>query len=437
MDQQYKRVLDPACSVADGVFFWKGRFTDEQAQSLRGNGLVKAIITNVKAEADRPKEMNPGSGMKKSKRQIKERQTYNSAEAGTLIPQFKSKAPRRDNPSSGHGIDRRDPMKVWRREVEDVGLNYLSTAPGKVMKRYYTYGIDAGKDVLVIVLDTGFPSSFVDIGDQNRILSRNTANLEATPNGEEESFGACTVEKIGGIGNGVAWHTQFALFEVTHDFDNFLQALASIDSKLDSNEIVPSSNGAVMNIRLRYIPISTDEEPYFAGILKWRMKPLIAVGIIIVTSAGASQSGPTDVITSYPAKLARDLPIVSVGFVDPTEASEPIGPHGNGVSVFAPYLGKCHGAMPEPQYFKGAGVAVATVTGLVAYYLSLAQLKETLKTEGVGYDSWDWVRGVYAYIRRMGYERGNWAEHAVWNGHDNDDVGLWYGVGPLPEGAFW
>lgn len=47
MDLQYKMVLDPTCSVEGRVLFWKGRLTYKQAQSLRGDGFVKAIITVV------------------------------------------------------------------------------------------------------------------------------------------------------------------------------------------------------------------------------------------------------------------------------------------------------------------------------------------------------------------------------------------------------
>lgn len=132
-------------------------------------------------------------------------------------------------------------------------------------------------------MDNKFPSSFYGISDQRRILSRDTS-LEGSADAIEELFGEWTVAKIGGNGHGVAWHTQSALFEVSFDFDDFLLVLASIVGKLQRREIVPLSNGAVMNIRMGYVPISTGESPDFTEILKLRMQPLIQAGIIIVTS---------------------------------------------------------------------------------------------------------------------------------------------------------
>lgn len=97
MDLQYKMVLDPTCSVEGGVLFWKGRLTYKQAQSLRGDGFVKAIITIV---ADVPQKVIPGARMKRSKRQAKDQKTYNS-------PHLKSKIRKRDNPLTSHGVDKR------------------------------------------------------------------------------------------------------------------------------------------------------------------------------------------------------------------------------------------------------------------------------------------------------------------------------------------
>lgn len=425
MDHQYKSVLDPACSVEGGVLFWKGRFTNKQSQSFRSDGFVKSIMTNVKAAADVPKKMMPATRMK---RQVNDQKTHNSAEPDTPIPHPKSKIPNRDNTFAGHVIDKRNNFEIVHINVDDVSLNYLSTAPGKVLKKFYTFGFQAGSNVLVIVLDNKSPRSIYDIGDEGRILSRN-ADRSPDARDIEESFGECTVSKIGGIGYGVAWHTQFALFEVSFDFDDFLLVLASIAGKLQRGEIVPLSNGAVMNIRMRYIPISTEESPDFAEILKFRMKPLIQAGIIIVTSSGPSQDGLTNSIDSFPARLALDIPIISVGFVDP--GGVPIGPHGPGVSVFAPIFSKCRGAPDRPEYYKGSGIAVGIVTGLVAYYLSVRELKDQLTSGGAAYGSYDWVREVIAYVQRMGYRRGPSGEHTVWNGHDNDDPSLSYLLGPL------
>lgn len=69
---------------------------------------------------------------------------------------------------------------------------------------------------------------------------------------------------------------------------------------------------------------SQQEKALTLQILKLRMQPLIQAGIIIVTSSGPSQEGLKDSIDSFPAKLALDIPIISVGFINP--GGVPIGP---------------------------------------------------------------------------------------------------------------
>lgn len=152
MDLQYKMVLDPTCSVEGGVLFWKGRLTYKQAQSLRGDGLVKAIITIV---ADVPQKVIPAARMKRSKRQAKD-QRHTIALSSTLISRISNQKYEKGTISLPVMALTSEPITG----VDNVGLKYLSTAPGKVLKKLYTFGSQAGSDALVIVLDNKFPSSF-------------------------------------------------------------------------------------------------------------------------------------------------------------------------------------------------------------------------------------------------------------------------------------
>lgn len=52
MDPGYKTLRDPACRLKDGVDFWLGWFSPEQVKALRGDGAVRAIISNLKAKRD-------------------------------------------------------------------------------------------------------------------------------------------------------------------------------------------------------------------------------------------------------------------------------------------------------------------------------------------------------------------------------------------------
>lgn len=213
IDPQLKTERDLACSLENEVLFWKGRFTYEQAQSLRGDGSVKAVLTNIEAEADKLEKINPAAQVKKSKRPVKPPVKQSDAVSGTPIPRFILKRFRWHNSITGPGLYKRNELTVWRKVVDDVGLNFLATAPGNTIEKFYTQYIDAGSNVLVIMIDSGFPSNFVGMGDQARILSRNSDYLESHPGPDEDALGACTIDKIGGIDNGVAWENQFALYE--------------------------------------------------------------------------------------------------------------------------------------------------------------------------------------------------------------------------------
>lgn len=426
MDPKFKVVRDPACGVADGVLFWLGWFTSEQVKILRGDGeAVRAIVENIKAKPDSPIKVRRNSP-KQIKRNINIAGSFESGIRDFHNPELKVEhafgIPNAPVGQAGtFGLDKRESSPALRKGVDDQSLNQLSTAPDGSIKNYYTYFREAGQGVLVIALETGFPDVLSNI-DPGRIRSGDSDFLHSPVAHDDQLLGECTVDKIGGEIYGVASNTQFALFEVSPDLASFLPALAAIAYKVWDGQIVPLSNGMVMNVRMRFQPEEMEEQE-LADIMAERISALLTAGIIFVASAGAS--GDETAVTTYPGKLSTRLPIITVGAVSPYSGI-PNGPRGREVTVNAVILGKCSPTLYGSEYSRGAGIAVATVTGLVAYFLSLPDLGERFGPPGL-----DRSRKVIEYLQLMSYPRAASSPRSVWNGHDNEDVSLWYGNGPL------
>lgn len=426
MDPKFKTIRDPTCDLADGVLFWLGWFTSEQVKTLRGDGeAVRAIVKNIKAKPDSPTKVKR-NGPKQTKRNIKIAGSFDSSIRDFHNPELKVERTF-GIPNSPVGragtfdLDKRESSPALHKEVDDPSLNRLSTAPGRSIQYFYTSFREAGQGVLVIALETGFPDIFSHI-DPGRIQSRDSNFLHPPVALDDRLLGECTVDKIGGELYGVASNTQFALFEVSPDLASFLPALASIAYKVRDGQILPLSNGMVMNVRMRFQPEEVEEQE-LADIMAERISALLTAGIIFVTSAGASFDGTA--VTTYPSKLSTRLPIITVGTVSPF-AGVQIGPGGREVSVYAVNLGKCSPRLFGSRYSRGAGISVATVTGLVAYFLSLPDLHARFDTLGL-----DRSRKVIEYLKLMSYQPGPMSPGSVWNGHDNYNTGLWYGDGPL------
>lgn len=426
MDPKFKVIRDPTCGVANGVLFWLGWFTLEQAKTLRGGGgAVRAIIKNIKAKPNSPTKVKR-NGPKQPKRNTDIAESSERDVGDTHIPKLKVKhafgVPNAPIVQGGiPGLDKRASLPVLRREIDDPSLNHLSAAPGKNIKSYYTFFREAGQGVLVIVLEAAFPDIFSNI-DPGRIRNGDSDFLYSPAAPDDQVLGECTVDKIGGELYGVATNSQFALFEVSPDLASFLPALAAIAGKVLDGQIVPLSNGMVMNVRMRFQPEEMEEQE-LADIMAERISRLLTVGIIFVASAGAS--GDETAVTTYPGKLSTQLPIITVGVVAPYTGI-PNGPRGREVTVYAVILGLCSPILYGHRYSRGTGIAVATVTGLAAYFLSLPDLHARFGPPGL-----DRSRKLIEYLQLMSYKREPVSPGSVWNGHDNDDASLWYGNGPL------
>lgn len=205
----------------------------------------------------------------------------------------------------------------------------------------------------------------------------------------------------------MATNTQFALFEVSPDLASFLPALASIACKVRNGQSVPLSKGMLMSVRMHFQSEELEEQE-LTDIMTERIFALLKAGIIFVASAGAV--GDEEAVITYPGNCQRDCP----------------GPRGREFTVSAVDLGQCSPILFGSRYVRGAGIALATVTGLSAYFLSHPDLHARFVPPVL-----DRSRKLIEYLQLMYYQREPVSLGSVWNGHDNEDTSIWYCNGPL------
>lgn len=409
MDPKYETLRDPACNIEDGVFFWLGWFTPEQVESLQRNSAVRGLMTNINAKPEELTKTDPVAPITQQKRRL--------------------------------GLDKRASMTLSVRSTDDPTLEFISRGFKQADFPYYYTSFEAGgEDVLAIVLTTALPISLSTDVDSSRIVSRSensrksTAATQTAVGDISPLLGSCTVQRIGGSDYGVSKNVKFALVEIENDIAQVLVTMQLLHSRIMRGQMVPPRNGMVMNFIACFEPAEPDEEEILEFVMGKVISELVDDGIIFVASAGAGQAtGGDTAVTAYPAKLSARLPIITVGSVSPFSGAVE-GPRGPEVTVFSPNTGKCsdmntqsydgidHSILHESV--AGSSVSVATVTGLIAYFLSLTPLRLRFKQPGEPRS-----RRMISYLQLLSYSRGG-GQKAVWNGQDNLDSTIWYKNGP-------
>lgn len=446
MDAKFQTVQHANCNVEEAVFFWLAWLTPEQTESLNKDyEAVQSIMPNIKAES------NPISVSPLSQSDIPD--AFNPQNA----PLSKKRNSR---------VEKRVKVDVVQRETEDPSLSFLSTAPLKQMVTKYSHLAPAGEGVTVYVVDSGLETQPLEIsptrvsrwifGVGTKAISRD----DSLPS--EGRVGTCTAQKIGGVSLGVAGNVKFVIVKINQDVGSMFSGLMNViqDLKLERGKGTIIRGWTVINVRMVFAAIGGNLK-YDADLRKYMeivIQPLVReYEAIVVTSAGqdeeidpgAGKEGGFPSVKGYPAKLSTSEDIIAVGSVIATS-----GPNngaryswsagGPQVTVRAPGNGPCVRLIGgEPLELRGDIIATATVSGLVAYFLSLPDLGKRLrKQQGkVGVP-----RAMKNYLRSMSFRRyvnpsdPARIEESVWNGLDNDIVSegtsfnSWFGTPPSKSG---
>lgn len=446
MDANFQTVQHANCRVEDAVFFWLAWLTPEQTESLNKDyEAVQSIMPNIKAES------NPISVTPVGQSDIPDGFNLQNAPLS-----------RKRN----HRVEKRVKVDVVQRETEDPSLSFLSTAPLKQMITKYSNLAPAGEGVTVYVVDSGLETQPLEIsptrvsrwiyGVGTKAINRDDSLLN------EGRVGTCTAQKIGGVSLGVAGNVKFVIVKINQDVGSMFSGLMNViqDLNIERGKGNIIRGWTVINLRMIFKALG-DNVKYEADLRRYMemaIQPLVReYEAIVVTSAGQEEElgpgvgaeGGFPYVKGYPAKLALSEDIITVGSVIATS-----GPNngaryswsagGPQVTVRAPGNGLCVRTIGAGALeLKGDIIATATVSGLVAYFLSLPDLGKRLrKQQGkVGVP-----RAMKNYLRNMSFRRyvnpsdPERIEESVWNGLDNDIVSEgtsfnpWFGTPPSKSG---
>lgn len=440
MDAKFQTVPHANCKVEGAVFFWLAWLAPAQIESLNKEiEAVQSIMPNIKAESN-PISVNPVG-------------QSDVPDAFNL-----QNAPFRHKRS--YRVEKRVKVDVVQRETEDPSLRFLSTAPRKQMGAEYSHLDPAGDGVTVYIVDSGLQNQPLEInparvsrwiyGVGTKRVARDESSIS------EGQVGTCTAHKIGGASHGVANQVRFVIVKVNLDVGSMFSGLMDVinDLKVQQSRGNIIRGWTVINLRMVFAP-KFGNAKYEADLRKYMelvIQPLVReYEAIVVTSAGQEElvagvgvGGGFPSVKVYPAKLAASEDIITVGSVVATS-----GPNngvryswsagGSQVTVYAPGNGACVNSLVT-----GDIIATATVSGLVAYYLSLPDLGKRLRKPkgkaGV-------PRAMKNYLSSMSFRRyvnpsdPARVEESVWNGLDNDIVSVgtsfnqWFGTPPSKSGT--
>lgn len=410
MDSQFLTSIHPLCAVEGGVGFFVARLSTQQVEALRRQEAgVKAV------------ELNPMSKMSK---------VGNPTTTGEEVPAsvgFKKRF-----------IEKRAQVNIIRQENADPSLIFLSSAPSKPTTSKYFYFEEAGTQIRIYIVNEGLNTETSELADRSINwlyaidVSREHTDTEHPDYGQKAT---CGVTKVAGRYYGVAKNSDLTIAKTGHKGASFLDSLGNIIRDIRST--VGSMKGRCV------IHLTEGFEESECGIesvayLHMSLNSLVNVyQCVVVTSSGMDRENTkASVITTIPARWSKIYNIVTVGAVyasDPTQGEAelylngqrlPWSPWGPEIVVAAPGNGLCASAHSPGTRVEGDVIASATVTGLVAYFLSLPDLGVWMRSKK------NLPQNMISFLQLMSYARFP-GQRSVWNGLDSTSprkrYSFWYG----------
>lgn len=423
MDSGYETSIDPLCEVKGGVSYWFAKLTQDQIKAL------EADITAIRAVMPNPSYDFGKVNMKLSS-------------AGA--PASNKKRTR---------LKKRLPVEVVEQYTKDESLRFLSTAPGQPYSTRYSYFSEAGAGVRVYMVDTGLNHLSEFDGcriewlyalDATRV--EDDEPLSATENTAAlYQDGTCVGSKILGVSYGVAKRVNLIVVKTKPHLASFVNAITLIINHIRATwpTLVPRGR-VVINIRGGYQPHTAEEKQILvAEMEKYFRELVVEIQAVVVVAAGENTEGSSPIassINTYPALFAENLYILSVGAVMASASGSKNGqlwPWSKGsdtailaARVYAPGDGWCVNHNGLEEWTAGQGISTATVSGLVAYFLSLPNLLESLSP----YE--DLPKAIVKFLQKIGYARSKGGPITVWNGIDSEDSQLKFDNWVQPSGGF-
>lgn len=411
MDSQFLTSIHPLCAVEGGVGFFVARLNAQQVEALKQQEAgVKAI------------ELNPTS--KRSK-------VGNPTPTREQVPAtvgFKRSF-----------IEGRATVKIVHQENADESLSFLSSAPSKMTTDRYSYFSEAGKGIRIYIVNEGLNPTTDELSGRSISwlyaigAKREQADAEHPDYGREAT---CGVTKVAGRTFGVARKSDLIIAKTGHEGASFSDSLGKIIRDIRATP-EPSQGRCVIHLTEGFEESECGLE--FVAYLHMSLNSLVNVyQCVVVTSSGMDREITKEaVITTIPARWSQMYDIITVGAVyapDSTQKEEarlylngqrlPWSLWGPEIVVAGPGNGVCASAQSPGIRVEGDIIASATVTGLVAYFLSLPDLGVWMRSKE------NIPKGMIMFLQLMSYQRYP-GQPSVWNGLNalskRKSFSNWYG----------
>lgn len=416
MDVGYRVIVDPMCSIKDGVLFWLAEITPDNIDLLRSGGGVGSVVPNVPFRSE----------------------VVSTAPARDKVPASRKRSP----------VEKRATVHVVKQETRDPSLTFLSSPPWKINSKSYAYLSEAGDKVRVYVIDTGCNT----IEDEFGGLDISWIYPSGSPREEKDDSqvdkgqlpGTCLLSKLAGRQFGVAKKPRLTIVKAIPTIASFMEALSLVFFDLQS--LAVTKGWTVVSIAGGFTP---PDQPS----LDWqqtleRMRFLLINGIVemcgtvVVCSSGADSVNPYSDLVNYPARIPGIITVGSVlasNLAQPSESGVdrlrngqrfPWSRGRDSVTLNAPGNGFCLFPDSTVRFVQAPSLSSAIVSGLVANLLSLPDLGPYFREQG------NTPAIVAAYLQRFSYKRFQLQE-SVWNGLDSEQTRLqydnWYGNAPSKQ----
>ena len=406
IDGRFLTSRDPLCAFEGGVLFWLAKLTPDQIIFLKKmTTAVRAITPNSPYHFSDLTRTSTSRWAKEFDQTTKTTTDRNKKRAPPALIVVKQKF-----------------------KLIDPSLTFLSTSLNQEnTHNEYAFFSSGGSGVRVYIVDTGLDRSFrnIDFNPQHK-LQKSIEWIYAldvatkTTDGDPDGHGTCMASKIGGPFFGVAKRSSLIIAKATPSVGSFIDVLGKVLSAIQKRPFFGRAE-TVISIAGGWIPPSRDDADAIA--IQTLMEELtIKCQAVVVTHAGAAAS-PQDnygEIVMYPALLAKDLDIITVGSVQASQGdnygqSFPWSLSGEALSLSAPGNGYCAGLGPEVHGAEGPSFAGAVVAGLVAYFLGIPELQAWFRIQK------NLPGAMMGFVKGLSYKRFM-AQESVWNGLDARQV---------------
>lgn len=423
MDGWYETSIDPLCEVEGGVSYWFAKLTQDQIKALEADTIaVKAVMPNPpydfgKVNMKLSPAGAPGSHKKRSR------------------------------------LKKRLPVRVVEQYTKDDSLRFLSTAPGQPYSTRYSYFSEAGTGVYVYMIDTGLNHLSEFNGRRIEWLyaldaTRSETDEPLSATGDTVALyqdGTCVGSKILGVSYGVAKRVNLFVVKTKPHLASFVNAITLIINHIRATWPTRVPRGrVVVNIRGGFQPRTVEEKQILVAEMEKYFRELVnQIQAIVVVAAGENTEGSSpreNNIDTYPALFSDDYYILTVGAVMASASSPKNGqlwPWSKGSDesslapkVYAPGDGWCVNHNGLEEWTAGQGISTGILSGLVAYFLSLPDLLESLRP----YENLP--KAIVVFFQKIGYARLEGGPISVWNGINSEDSELEFDNWVQPNGGF-